>query len=379
MSKNRKGIDSGTIFVVSIFVCLGSFFGTMIAFACGGITAGIVLGVIFVITLIPVVVILIKDHIADKKIDKESSKRTTTSTGSYSYTPPPKTHTRKVGDDFLNSVDEYVAREFPNLPFDDIGRIVEQGNKSTQEWANQVVVQMQKHLGLKYQIITVKLFDGSGDKDKTKKEAGSFRRTGLITADIMLDSSLSYFMMLACLAHEMAHAYQSFNGKQPYEDGCLEEEQFTDLLTFYLGFTKIVKNGYYGYNSKLGYVDDGDFLKIEEIYSKRTSSPSAFAKEKAELTQLSQLYERMVQETIDMCDQLLTKYLPPDDKTFVLNTKEHYSSNEEKAKIKQYQENIEKRSKDSLNLDITGLEIRLEELLKAKEKLVRIYNFIFAN
>lgn len=382
MSDNKpKKKLSDILVVVAIFGGIGSFFGIFIGFAIGNFVLSLIMGIILVVCLL----YLLIEHLVTKSKEKTmpnigtASTSNSTSDGPRTTTPPPSRQpTRKVSDEFLLKMDEYIAKEYPNLPLSRIGQLP-RGNGDRLDYARQVSSAMQKHLGLKYQIITISLFDSKTDTNKEKQEAGTFQRTGLITADIKIDSSLDLMMFDACLAHEFAHAFQSFNGKQPYEDGSIEEEQFTDLLTFYLGFDRIVKLGYYGYQKKLGYVNDGDFLKIEEIYSKRTSAPDTYAKEKAELAQLADLYERMVVELIDECDQLLNKYLPPEDKTFVLETKKQYSSDEEKTKIKQYKENIERRAKSNVDLDITGLEIRLENLMKSKEKLDRIYNFVFTN
>ncbi len=382
MSEHKpKKKFSDILVVVAIFGGIGSFFGIFIGFAIGNFVLSLIMGIILVVFLL----YLLIEHLVTKSKEKTIPNSGTTSTsnsstgGPRTTTPPPSRQpTRKVSDEFLLKMDEYIAKEYPNLPLNRIGQLP-RGNGDRLEYARHVSSAMQKHLGLKYQIITISLFDSKTDPNKEKQETGTFQRTGLITADIKIDSSLDFMMFDACLAHEFAHAFQSFNGKQPYEDGTIEEEQFTDLLTFYLGFDRIVKLGYYGYQKKLGYVNDGDFLKIEEIYSKRTSAPDTYAKEKAELAQLADLYERMVVELIDECNQLLNKYLPPEDKTFVLETKEHYDSAEEKEKIKQYKENIERRAKSNVDLDITGLEIRLEDLMKTKQKLDRIYNFIFTN
>ena len=386
MSENKPKNASGILFVVAVFGCIGAFFGIFIGFMISNFTVSIVCGVIFVVLLASLLISHFVEKAKENKAyrERKTSGGTTTSSGTKTDGPSTSTShasrqpTRKVSDEFLLKVDEFIANNYPNLPLNRIGQLPSNG-KDRLEYARQVSSAMQKHLGLKYQIITVDLTTVEHVENERKTEAGSFKRTGVITADIKIDSSLDPMMFDACLAHEYSHAFQSFNGKQPFEDGTLEEEQFTDLLTFYLGFDRIVKLGYYGFRKKLGYVDDGDFLKIEEIYSKRTSSPDTYAKEKAELSQLADLYERMVEELIDECDQLLNKYLPPEDKVFVIETKEHYSSDEEKAKIKQYKENIERRAKGSVDLDITGLEIRLESLMKTKQKLDRIYNFVFTN
>lgn len=365
--------------MVSLIAGFVAFFGGLIALASGAFTVAIVFGSIFAVCLLFVVLYMIVDKIKrNKQLKKEYEGVEVNDSNEgirQTYTPP----ARKLNDDFLKRADDYIANNYPSLPLDDIGIFTFNANEDPLEAIRKMAYKMQSHIGLKYQIITIKFFKGTAKSDVSVKEAGNFRRTGALTADINLDESLDNFMLVACLAHEMAHAYQSFSGKQPYADNTNEEEFFTDLLTFYLGFTKIVKSGYYGFMKKLGYIADGDFLKIEEIYSKRTSAPSSFVKEKEELRQLSSLYERMVEEVLEKCEALLKKYLPSEDKTYVSDLKNQYGSEEEKEKIRKYNENVNKRSKDDLDADITGLEIRIENLMKAKEKLDRIYNYIFSN
>ena len=379
MSK-KKSLSISEILLMSLLIAgFVSFFGGLIALGSSAFTVAIVFGSIFVVCLLFVILYMIVDKVK-RDIELKKEYRGVEVNGSnegihQTYTPP----ARKLNDEFLKKTDDYIATQYPSLPLDDIGIFSFSGDQDALEAIREMAYKMQSHVGLKYQIITIEFFKGTAKSDATVKEAGNFRRTGALTAEINLDQSLDNFMLVACLAHEMAHAYQSFSGKQPYADNTNEEEFFTDLLTFYLGFTKIVKSGYYGFMKKLGYIADGDFLKIEEIYSKRTSAPNSYVKEKEELKQLSLLYESMVEEVLEKCESLSKKYLPPEDKTYILELKNQYGSEEEKAKIRKYNENVHKRSKDNLDSDIVGLEIRIENLMKAKEKLDRIYNYIFSN
>lgn len=308
--------------------------------------------------------------------NKQSSGNRQTSSfsgSSTTYAPPPA---RRVTDDFfIEEIDDYVAKEFPELPLDNATINL----SFTTDYLSDIrkaAFEMQKHLGIQTFIITISIRKLNDENDK-KREAGHFRRTGLITAEIEIDSHLSKTMALACLAHEMSHAYQSFKGKRPYEDGSLKEEQFTDLLTYYLGFSGLIKNGYYSGNQKLGYVESGDFNKIEEQYSSRTSSSGSYKKEKKDLKELINLYENMVEDVLSLCGNLLAKYMPPDDKMYIKSINEKYNSTEVKEYISKIKDNIDRRAKLNINMDQIGVEMKIEELMEDKTKVQRIYDYVF--
>lgn len=292
-----------------------------------------------------------------------------------SYVPPPIK--RATDDSFIKEIDDYVAREFSELPLDNalIGLTFATDYLSD---IRKTAYEMQMHLGLASFIITISLRK-LNDENTKRLEAGHFKRTGLLTAEIEIDSSLSKVVALACLAHEMSHAYQSFKGKSPYPDGTQKEEQFTDLLTYYLGFSDLVKNGYYSGNTKLGYVETGDFTKIEQQYSSRTSSIGSYKKEKNNLKELIDLYASMVEQVLSLCENLLVKYIAPDDKEYIKSINEKYSSAEVKDYIFKINNNIERRAKLNINMDQIGVEMKIEELMEEKKKVERIYNYVFGN
>lgn len=307
-----------------------------------------------------------KQHERDRKTSSYGGAST-------NYAQPP---VRRATDDlFIKEIDDYVAREFPELPLDNaiIGLTFSTDYLSD---IRKTAFEMQKHLGISTFIITISLRK-LNDENAKKLEAGHFRRTGLITAEIEIDSNLSKVMALACLAHEMSHAYQSFKGKQPYQDGSTKEEQFTDLFTYYLGFSSLIKNGYYSGNQKLGYVEAGDFQKTEEQYSSRTSSSGSYKKEKKDLKELIILYETMIEEILSLCAGLLAKYMPPDDKSYIRTINEKYNSPKVKEYISKINDNIDRRAKLNLNMDQIGVEMKIEELMEDKTKVQRIYDYVF--
>ena len=57
------------------------------------------------------------------------------------------------------------------------------------------------------------------------------------------DGAMTYKAVLALLAHEVSHLYQFYEFTKYPNEG-IETEEFTDFLTFYLGFGSFVENGY---------------------------------------------------------------------------------------------------------------------------------------
>ncbi len=291
----------------------------------------------------------------------------------YAYSEPK----RAVSDNLIKEFDDYISKEMPELPLDNASI----GINYTEDYLpdlRKAGFEMQKHLGISSFIITITL-KKLGSLTQDKVDVGHFRMTGNITAEIEIDSSLNATMSLACLAHEMAHAYQIIKGKIPYNEGTIKEEQFTDLLTYYLGFSKIVRNGYYYGNHKLGYVEAADFAKIEEIYSSRTSSKGSFKKEKHDLIELINLYKTMVEQILELCEQLSHKYMPSDDKEFINKMTAKYDSQEVKDYINKVSDNIERKAKLDIEMDQIGVEMKIEELLEDKIKVQRIHDYIFGN
>ena len=334
------------------------------------------LGVLSIIAEIVLGIILNKETGGQKK-NSDDNPRPYNGGSTNDYGPPPHKNVRETTDSFIKEIDDYISKEYPELPYDEAVLNINFSSDFLSD-IRKTTIEMQRHLGISdYITITVnlrKLNDGSS----LKLEAGHFSRTGVITAEIEIDSGLSKDMALACLAHEMSHFYQSFKGRQPYEDGSIKEEQFTDLLTYYLGFSKLVKNGYYSNASKLGYVESEDFRKIEEQYSSRTSSSGSYKKEKKDLKEIISVYEATIGEIVSLCRDLLSKYMPPDDKVFVKSINEKYNSDEVKEYISRINKNIDRRAKLNINMDQIGVEMKLEELMEDKVKVQRIYDYIFS-
>lgn len=121
---------------------------------------------------------------------------------------------------------------------------------------------MEKHLGV---------IEGNGSKielgEVEKETAGNISRHGYASNVIRIGFKEEYSpsTYIAILAHELSHAYQFRQGKEIVFEG-LEEEQFTDVLTMYLGFgpyTLDGKNGKGHENYEIGYVKT-QVLKLAE-------------------------------------------------------------------------------------------------------------------
>lgn len=375
MSEKKKSKGNTALWIIWM-ISIGVFFISALGFMSGGhFTPAIVLGVLFAVDLIAFIIVI---TVSNKK-DQVTPSNSTSTSGASSYSPPPRPTKRVLKDDVLENFDSYIAKEYPDLPLDEF--VAPKEAFALMSWGEKemqlLVDAMKKHIGIDTFAISVHYKKFPKSEDGSKTSGGSFQRTSLIAAVIYINDELTVSQVPACLSHEMAHAFQSFKGKQPYADNSDLEECFTDLLTFYLGFSKYVKRGYYSYNSKLGYVHDGDFLKIEEIYSNRTSSKGSFTDEKEELSKLIETYEFYVGEIVNQCERLSNKYMPGEDKSFIFEMRAKYQSDEINTRINQYKDGLERRAKNDLRSDIIGLEIKLEEIMKDKEKVNRIYNYVF--
>ena len=371
MEKDNKTKSKTPLWIIWM-ITIGVFFISALGFMSGGrfITAAI-LGGLFIIDLSIFIIVITYGNKKEKAIPKSSSTQNYKSATSYN---PLK---RALTDECLKEFDSYIEKNFPELPLDEFKPPIETlfsfsyGEKEMQSLVNN----MKKHIGIDTFAISVH-FKKFPENKQNKTSGGTFQRTGLITAVIHINEKLTISQIPACLAHEMAHAYQSFKSNQPYPDNSDLEECFTDLLTFYLGFSKFVEKGYYSNNSKLGYVHDGDFLKIKEVFSKRTSSKNSFKDEKQEFNQLIETFELYIDSIINSCEMLSKKFLPQEDKQFILDTLKKYQSNEIKDKLEQYKKGFERRAIADLRTDIIGLEIKIEEIQKDKAKVDRIEKYI---
>ena len=272
--------------------------------------------------------------------------------------------------------DEYIKDTFPELPFDEYKDNIEASSLFDITVLRQLCMRMQKHLGIEQYIITVE-FEQS---EPESKEAGTFKRTGLLFAEIKIKEKVSGPAIWATLAHELSHAYQSFKGHPQFSDNVLESEQFTDILTFYLGFKPIVEKGYYtnlgDTRYKLGYIFPGDFYAAEKKYLERTSSIHAFEKEKKELSAKLLALRQYAAFIVSYCEQLEGKYLPEDDKQFVIEKKNIYSSSEYLDYLNNLEKELSRKAYMSIQMDIIGIEMKYEELMKDYEKIKAFATFV---
>ena len=103
-----------------------------------------------------------------------------------------------------------------------------------------------------------------------------------------------------------------------------------------------------------------------------------YKKEKKDFKEIISVYEATIGEIVSLCRDLLSKYMPPDDKVFVKSINEKYNSDEVKEYISRINKNIDRRAKLNINMDQIGVEMKLEELMEDKVKVQRIYDYIFS-
>lgn len=183
---------------------------------------------------------------------------------------------RLLNDACIKEFDEFIAKVYPQLPLEEFkAKLVDTSIEEIRKFSNK----MQKHLGFDKQIFIIEYGDNLNEK-----EAGLFRRDNILMCTIKIKNNLLKSQIEAVLAHEMAHAYQSFFGKSNYDDGNEQlSEIFTDALTMYLGFGSFIKNGYYIPKfekvERLGYIEAGDFFNVYKTFTSR-ASPINFLKRK---------------------------------------------------------------------------------------------------
>lgn len=163
----------------------------------------------------------------------------------------------------IRKFDVFVRDNFENLPLEEFSfneeslfELKQSLNlkELTPKVLRPLVNMMIKHLGQTFNFANIVV---------NIVNPGEVNNAGHIDEDheitINYDGAMPYTSVLAVLAHEISHAYQFYEFRK-YPGERMEVEEFTDFLTYYLGFGNFIDKGYvyfYGGRSiRLGYLDD---------------------------------------------------------------------------------------------------------------------------
>ena len=154
--------------------------------------------------------------------------------------------------------DSFVRDYFRQLPLDDISfseneirelkRQVNTNAYLDKDLLKPIIDKMLRHLNQTFNYASIEV---------RRVEPGQVQQAGHIDTwshriVVNYDGKMGYKNVLALIAHEMSHAFQFYEfSKYPGETN--EIEEFTDFLTFYLGFGPLMDKGY-----DYTYFDDND-------------------------------------------------------------------------------------------------------------------------
>ena len=216
-----------------------------------------------------------KENNKDNEHPRSSSSGTSYSGGTKANPQPsPKTNP----DDLPKNIelrkkiwkfDAFVRDNFPKLPLEEIEFSREElhelsdtagfGNLKV-ETLRPIVNKMLKHLNQTFNYASIEI---RHVKPGELNQAGHIESTSHRIV-LNYDGHMTCNSVLALLAHEISHAYQFYEFSK-YPGPEREVEEFTDFLTFYLGFGSLVQKGYdyiyfdnehHEHKVRLGYLDD---------------------------------------------------------------------------------------------------------------------------
>lgn len=274
--KEKKGAPTALwiIWIVSIIVFFVVALGNLSG---GNFTLAIVFGILFLIDIIAMAIVLFSNGKKDKGVPKtiSSSSRTSYSGGTKANPQPsPKTNPDDLPENIelrkkIWKFDAFVRDNFPKLPLEEIEFSREElhelsdtagfGNLKV-ETLRPIVNKMLKHLNQTFNYASIEI---------RHVEPGELNQAGHIESTshrivLNYDGHMTCNSVLALLAHEISHAYQFYEFSK-YPGPEREVEEFTDFLTFYLGFGSLVQKGYdyiyfdnehHEHKVRLGYLND---------------------------------------------------------------------------------------------------------------------------
>lgn len=274
--KEKKGAPTALwiIWIVSIIVFFVVALGNLSG---GNFTLAIVFGILFLIDIIAIAIVLFSNGKKDNGVPKttSSSSRTSYSGGTKANPQPsPKTNPDDLPENIelrkkIWKFDAFVRDNFPKLPLEEIEFSREElhelsdtagfGNLKV-ETLRPIVNKMLRHLNQTFNYASIEI---RHVKPGELNQAGHIESTSHRIV-LNYDGHMTCNSVLALLAHEISHAYQFYEFSK-YPGPEREVEEFTDFLTFYLGFGSLVQKGYdyiyfdnehHEHKVRLGYLND---------------------------------------------------------------------------------------------------------------------------
>ena len=245
--ENKKKIPTGVwiVWIISIFILFIAALGNLSG---GHFEASIVLWILFGIDLLAFIIVI---AVGGKKNteNKESSQNNGTTKETNSAKPNPDDLPENIAiRKKIWAFDAFVRDNFRKLPLDEISFSYDElyelthtvgSGKLNVETLRPIVNKMLKHLNQTFNYASIEV---------CYVKPGEINKAGHIESDshkivVNYDGKMTSNSVLALLAHEISHAYQFYEFSK-YPGSEREVEEFTDFLTFYLGFGSLVEKGY---------------------------------------------------------------------------------------------------------------------------------------
>lgn len=249
----------------------------------------------------------VRVHINRKKIEDNSNKP------SYTHHPNPKPSEDDLPENIkirekIWKFDAFVRDNFENLPLEEFYFDNSQLNELkyslsrkelTAEVLKPLVNTMIKHLNQTFNYANIVV---------NRVKPGETDHPGYIDGNrqitVNYDGVMPYMSVLALLAHEISHAYQFYEFRK-YPGETLEVEEFTDFLTYYLGFGNLVDNGHRYFDKdtpiRLGYLNDYALSFSKTAMNARKTMRDIKRKEDEEIAYL----KNNIKQTADMIPEYI--------------------------------------------------------------------------
>ncbi|MBO6280092.1 MAG: hypothetical protein J6M95_00730 [Bacilli bacterium] len=247
VEENKKKIPTGVwiVWIISIFILFIAALGNLSG---GHFETSIVLWILFGIDLLAFIIVI---AVGGKKNteNKESSQNNGTTKEANSAKPNPDDLPENIAiRKKIWAFDAFVRDNFRKLPLDEISFSYDElyelthtvgSGKLNVETLRPIVNKMLKHLNQTFNYASIEV---------RYVKPGEINKAGHIESDshkivVNYDGKMTSNSVLALLAHEISHAYQFYEFSK-YPGSEREVEEFTDFLTFYLGFGSLVEKGY---------------------------------------------------------------------------------------------------------------------------------------
>ncbi len=288
-------------------------------------------------------------------------------------------------DSFIEFIDKYIENIFPNLPLGDAeipsylyqsfeSAFDEKDKPKYTHVINEIGDYLKKHIGLIDYFIPISFYE-----TRIEKEAGLFEPQSDTTGNIKIcTEGMNTNAIIATLCHELSHAFQHIKLHRQFDDNDIKKtEQFTDALTYYLGFAKYIIAGYWfftdGCRHELGYIGEYDFNRINKLVCSRLKILELSRKEIIKLNdnyQTMQMYCEYVSSLHDYLNKNGVSFETQELNCFI-DFKQKYNE-----RLNHFKTSISSSIDAYISLKAKTFEIEnvISCLLSDYQKIIAIYN-----